>query len=81
MNQSFVEPGSNLCPSGAISPPGGVSADHRYCRETDFRFDGDEFGATGGFFLGYRWQLGAFVFGLETDIAFPFRPSFQRPAM
>jgi outer membrane immunogenic protein len=69
MSQSFVEPGSNLCPGpGAV--PTGVSANYAECPETHFEFSSRQFVATGGFFLGYRWQNGVFVYGVEADIAF-----------
>lgn len=69
MSQSFVEPGSNLCPGPGILPTG-VSANYAECPETPFDFSSRQFVGTGGFFLGYRWQNGAFVYGVEGDIAF-----------
>jgi outer membrane immunogenic protein len=50
--------------------PTGVSANYTECPETHFEFSGRQFVGTGGFFLGYRWQNGVYVYGVEGDIAF-----------
>ncbi len=69
LNQSFVEPGSNICPEGLVGVAG-VSAQYADCPETDFRFSRNKWGGTIGLFLGYRWQFGSIVAGVESDIAF-----------
>jgi outer membrane immunogenic protein len=56
MAQGFAEPGSHLC----------IFAE---CAETPFSFSANKTSATGGGFLGYRWQWGASVIGVETDIS------------
>src|SRR5208283_2398029 len=38
-----------------------------WCQETPFSFSGNKTSATGGVFLGYRWQFGTTVFGVEAD--------------
>jgi outer membrane immunogenic protein len=62
MAQGFAEPGAHLFPffCAVISSA--------LCVETPFSFSGNRTGATGGGFLGYRWQWGAAVIGVETDI-------------
>ena len=59
VNNNFVEPGAYLCPAGF---PFGVS-----CFETPFAFRGHPMSYTIGPFLGYRWQFGDTVFGVEGD--------------
>ncbi len=70
LNASFVEPGSNLCPGPYSGYASGVSANYSGCRETLFDFDNNKTVFTGGLLAGYRWQMGAFVAGLEADVAF-----------
>jgi outer membrane immunogenic protein len=57
MAQGFAEPGSHLCGLG-FGP----------CIETPFSFSANKTSGTGGGFLGYRWQWGNSVIGIETDI-------------
>jgi outer membrane immunogenic protein len=60
MAQGFAEPGARLFPFGCV-----ISTE---CVETPFSFSGNKtVAATGGLFLGYRWQLGAMVYGIEGD--------------
>jgi outer membrane immunogenic protein len=59
VNNGFVEPGAYLCP--AIYPLG-VS-----CFETPFSFSDHKLSYTVGPFLGYRWQFGMAVVGVEAD--------------
>jgi len=59
VNNNFVEPGAYLCPAGF---PFGVS-----CFETPFSFRGHPASYTVGPFLGYRWQMGNTVLGVEGD--------------
>jgi outer membrane immunogenic protein len=59
VNNSFVEPGAYLCPAAF---PFGVS-----CFETPFSFSGHPLSYTIGPFLGYRWQFGNTVVGVEAD--------------
>ena len=58
-NNNFVEPGAYICPAAF---PFGVS-----CFETPFAFGGHPLTATVGPFLGYRWQFGNSVLGVEGD--------------
>ncbi len=59
VNNNFVEPGAYLCPTAF---PFGVS-----CFESPFSFRGHPASYTVGPFLGYRWQFGNTVFGVEGD--------------
>jgi outer membrane immunogenic protein len=59
VNNNFVEPGAYVCPAAF---PFGVS-----CFETPFAFRGHPLSYTIGPFLGYRWQFGNTVFGVEGD--------------
>jgi outer membrane immunogenic protein len=60
MAQGFAEPGARLFPSGCL-----IGTE---CVETPFSFSGNKtVAATGGLFLGYRWQLGTMVYGIEGD--------------
>lgn len=59
VNNNFVEPGAYVCPAGF---PFGVS-----CFESDFRFGGHPLSYTIGPFIGYRWQFGDSVLGVEAD--------------
>jgi outer membrane immunogenic protein len=59
VNNNFVEPGAYVCPAAY---PYGVS-----CFESDFRFGGHPMSYTIGPFLGYRWQFGESVVGVEAD--------------
>lgn len=53
-NNNFVEPGSIVCYVAG-------------CPETPFEFDGNPGSFVGGVFIGYRWQWGYSVFGVEGD--------------
>jgi outer membrane immunogenic protein len=58
--QGFAEPGAHLYPA--------VCASSAECTETPFSFSGNRnVSATGGGFLGYRWQFGTAVVGIEAD--------------
>jgi len=59
VNNNFVEPGAYVCPTAF---PYGVS-----CFESPFSFSGHPLSYTIGPFLGYRWQFGNTVFGVEGD--------------
>jgi outer membrane immunogenic protein len=59
VNNNFVEPGAYICPAAF---PFGVS-----CFESPFSFSGHPLSYTIGPFLGYRWQFGNTVFGVEGD--------------
>jgi outer membrane immunogenic protein len=59
VNSGFVEPGAHLFPSICL-----ISSQ---CVETPFSFSGNKTTATGGLFLGYRWQFGTAVVGIEAD--------------
>jgi outer membrane immunogenic protein len=59
VNTGFVEPGAHLFPSGCL-----ISSQ---CVETPFSLSGNKTTPTGGLFLGYRWQFGTAVFGIEGD--------------
>jgi len=59
VNNNFVEPGAYLCPGNF---PYGVS-----CFETPFSTSGHPLTYTVGPFLGYRWQVGNSVIGVEGD--------------
>lgn len=59
VNNNFVEPGAYVCPAGF---PYGVS-----CFESPFSFSGHPLSYTVGPFLGYRWQFGTMVVGVEGD--------------
>jgi outer membrane immunogenic protein len=54
-NNNFVEPGALVCDPGFP------------CSETPFSFSDRPASFVGGIFLGYRWQMGNTVFGLEGD--------------
>jgi outer membrane immunogenic protein len=61
--QGFAEPGAYLFPS-----VGNCVVNPSLCYETPFSFSGNrKTSATGGGFLGYRWQFGTAVFGIEAD--------------
>jgi len=61
-NNAFVEPGSYLCLAGfAIGSN---------CYETPFSFSDKKASAVGGGFIGYRWQFGNYVAGIEGDVLF-----------
>jgi outer membrane immunogenic protein len=55
--QSFVDP-PFICPVGFP------------CPVSPFSFSGTPGSFTGGGFLGYRWQMGSMVAGVETDISY-----------
>lgn len=59
VNNNFVDPGAYVCPAAY---PFGVS-----CFETPFSFNRHPLSYTVGPFLGYRWQFGDTVFGVEAD--------------
>jgi outer membrane immunogenic protein len=59
VNNSFVDPGSFICPSG--------STFNSNCFETPFSFSGNKTSYTIGPFIGYRVQIGGWVVGLEGD--------------
>jgi len=65
VNNSFVDPGSFICPAGTVF---GTN-----CFEQPFAFSGHKASYTIGPFAGYRWMLGkgpypgSVVFGLEGD--------------
>jgi outer membrane immunogenic protein len=60
--QGFAEPGAHLFPAGC---PGVGGSE---CYETPFSFSGNRnVSATGGALLGYRWQFGTAVLGIEAD--------------
>src|SRR5271168_2429469 len=59
VNNNFVEPGAYVCPAEF---PFGVS-----CFESPFSISGHPLSYTVGPFLGYRWQLGMTVVGVEAD--------------
>jgi outer membrane immunogenic protein len=59
VNNNFVEPGAYVCPAAF---PYNVS-----CFESPFAFRGHPVSYTVGPFLGYRWQFGNTVFGVEGD--------------
>jgi outer membrane immunogenic protein len=59
VNNNFVEPGAYVCPAAF---PFGVS-----CFESPFSFSGHPVSYTIGPFLGYRWQFGNTVLGVEGD--------------
>jgi outer membrane immunogenic protein len=59
VNNNFVEPGAYVCPAKF---PHEVS-----CFESPFSFTGHPVSYTIGPFLGYRWQLGSYVAGVEAD--------------
>jgi outer membrane immunogenic protein len=54
-NNNFVEPGSLVCYAGFP------------CSEMPFDFSGKPSSFVGGGFIGYRWQMGNAVFGVEGD--------------
>jgi outer membrane immunogenic protein len=61
MAQGFAEPGAHLfflCGLAALPN----------CVETPFSFTGHKVAATGGGFLGYRFQVGNMVYGIEGDL-------------
>jgi outer membrane immunogenic protein len=62
MAQGFAEPGSHLFPASCL-----VAADAPLCTETPFSFTGTNTTATGGGFVGYRYQIGTMVVGIEGD--------------
>ncbi len=59
VNNSFVDPGAFVCPTGSTF---GSS-----CFETPFQFSGHKASYTIGPFVGYRLQFGGWVVGLEGD--------------
>jgi outer membrane immunogenic protein len=61
ISNGFVEPGAYICNAGASL---GTT-----CIETPFSFGGGPPAYTIGSFLGYRWQSGIFVAGVEADLS------------
>jgi len=65
VNNSFVDPGSYICPLGTVF---GTN-----CFEAPFAFSGHKASYTIGPFVGYRWMVGkgpypgSIVFGIEGD--------------
>jgi outer membrane immunogenic protein len=59
VNNSFVDPGSFICPFGTTF--------NSNCFETPFAFSGNKTSYTIGPFVGYRVQLGWWVVGIEGD--------------
>jgi outer membrane immunogenic protein len=59
VNNNFVDPGAYVCPE--------ESTFGRNCFETPFQFSQHKTVYTIGPFIGYRWQLGNWVVGLEAD--------------
>jgi outer membrane immunogenic protein len=59
VNNSFVDPGSFICPFGTTF--------NSNCFETPFSFSGNKTSYTIGPFIGYRVQLGWWVVGIEGD--------------
>jgi outer membrane immunogenic protein len=59
VNNNFVEPGAYVCPGNF---PYGVS-----CFESPFSSNGHPLSYTIGPFVGYRWQFGMTVIGVEAD--------------
>jgi outer membrane immunogenic protein len=59
VNNSFVDPGSYICPFGSTFGSN--------CFETPFSFSGHKTSYTIGPFVGYRVQMGWWVVGLEGD--------------
>src|SRR6185295_18188824 len=59
VNNSFVDPGSFICPFGTTF--------NSNCFETPFSFSGNKTSYTIGPFVGYRVQLGWWVVGIEGD--------------
>jgi outer membrane immunogenic protein len=55
-NNNFVDPGSIVCFAAGLS-----------CPETPFNFSGHPNSFIGGVFIGYRWQMGNSVLGVEGD--------------
>jgi outer membrane immunogenic protein len=67
VNNSFVDPGSFICPFG--------STFNSNCFETPFNFSGHKTVYTIGPFIGYRVQLGNWVVGLEGDWSYKHQPT------
>ena len=59
VNNNFVEPGAYICGAGETF---GLN-----CFETPFSFSGHPASYTIGPFLGWRWQFGTYVVGVEAD--------------
>src|SRR5262245_26374214 len=59
VNNTFVDPGAFVCPSGSTFGSN--------CFETPFQFSGHKASYTIGPFVGYRLQFGGWVVGLEGD--------------
>jgi outer membrane immunogenic protein len=59
VNNNFVEPGAYICGNGTT-----FGSD---CFETPIVFSGSKATYTSGPFVGYRWQTGIYVAGVEAD--------------
>lgn len=59
VNNNFVEPGAYICGSGETFGSN--------CFETPITFSGRQTSYTVGPFLGWRWQFGSYVAGVEAD--------------
>lgn len=64
VNNNFVEPGSYNCYLTPITL--------NTCSETPFAVPGSSTGFITGVYLGYRWQMGMWVVGVEGDINYKF---------
>ena len=72
VSNGFAEPGSNLffqCVPFGSTCVAATTATGLPDTETPFNFDKDKLSFTVGGFLGYRWQFGSFVAGVEGDVA------------
>jgi outer membrane immunogenic protein len=67
MAQGFAEPGAHLYSLASYCNAPSPNGYPTWCQETPFSFSGNKTSATGGAFLGYRWQFGTAVVGIEGD--------------
>src|SRR5262245_5483907 len=68
VNNNFVEPGAHNFFNCVPGAGGAFFFGTTPCLETPFSFSGHKTTWVSGGFLGYRWQFGATVFGVETDL-------------
>jgi len=68
VNNNFVEPGAHNFGTCVPGAGGAFFFGTTPCLETPFSFSGHKTSWIGGGFLGYRWQFGGMVFGVETDV-------------
>ena len=68
VNNNFVEPGAYNFFNCAPGVGGGFFFGGSPCLETPFSFSNRKTTWVGGGFLGYRWQFGNTVFGVEADL-------------